>query len=285
MRVAVITDSAASLAPQLAADHNVTVVPLHLMVGGRVVTNGDLSLAEVVERWDEGITTAAPSPGEFVDAVKRAGSDEAVVLTVASRVSGVWNAARLAAEAAGIPVSVVDTETAAGAQALVVLAAADAAASGAPRAAVEAAARDAIDGVHLVAVVDGLDYLVRSGRVPGIAGWAGRMLGLQPLFEFRRGSARRLRPATSREAALERILTHWRRSCSPAVPGGRLHVAGLHASADADAEALVKRVRDELTPDAPATELILEFSPVMVAHTGPGLVGLAWWWQPTRNPG
>jgi fatty acid-binding protein DegV len=69
------------------------------------------------------------------------------------------------------------------------------------------------------------------------------------------------------------------------VPGGRLHVAGLHASADADAEALVKRVRDELTPDAPATELILEFSPVMVAHTGPGLVGLAWWWQPTRNPG
>jgi fatty acid-binding protein DegV len=130
-----------------------------------------------------------------------------------------------------------------------------------------------------------LDYLVRGGRVPGIAGWAGRMLGLQPLFEFRRGSARRLRPATSREAALERILTHWRRSCSPAVPGGRLHVAGLHASADADAEALVKRVRDELTPDAPATELILEFSPVMVAHTGPGLVGLAWWWQPTRNPG
>jgi DegV family protein with EDD domain len=285
VRVAVITDSAASLAPQLAADHNVTVVPLHLMVGGRVVTNGDLSLAEVVERWDEGITTAAPSPGEFVDAVKRAGSDEAVVLTVASRVSGVWNAARLATEAAGIPVSVVDTETAAGAQALVVLAAADAAASGAPRAAVEAAARDAIDGVHLVAVVDGLDYLVRSGRVPGIAGWAGRMLGLQPLFEFRRGSARRLRPATSREAALERILTHWRRSCSPAVPGGRLHLAGLHASADADAEALVKRVRDELTPDAPATELILEFSPVMVAHTGPGLVGLAWWWQPTRNPG
>jgi DegV family protein with EDD domain len=285
VRVAVITDSAASLAPQLAADHNITVVPLHLMVGGRVVTNGDLSLAEVVERWDEGITTAAPSPGEFVDAVKRAGSDEAVVLTVASRVSGVWNAARLAAEAAGIPVSVVDTETAAGAQALVVLAAADAAASGAPRAAVEAAARDAIDSVHLVAVVDGLDYLVRSGRVPGIAGWAGRMLGLQPLFEFRRGSARRLRPATSREAALERILTHWRRSRSQAAPGGRLHVAGLHAAADADAEALVKRVRDELTPDSPATELILEFSPVMVAHTGPGLVGLAWWWQRPRNPG
>jgi fatty acid-binding protein DegV len=164
VRVAVITDSAASLAPDLAADHQVTVVPLHL----------------------DGITTAAPSPGEFLDAAARAGSDEAVVLTVASRVSGVWNAARIASASASMPMSVVDTETAAGAQALVVLAAAEAAASGAPRPAVEAAARDAIDRVRLVAVVDGLDYLVRSGRVPGIAGWAGRMLGLQPLFEFRR---------------------------------------------------------------------------------------------------
>jgi DegV family protein with EDD domain len=285
VKVAVITDSAASLAPELAAEHNVTVVPLHLMVGGQAVTNGEFSLAQVVERWDEGITTAAPSPGEFIDAVKRAGADEAVVLTVASRVSGVWNAARLASDAACVPMSVVDTETAAGAQALVVLAAADAAASGASRPDVEAAARDAIDGVRLFAVVDGLDYLVRSGRVPGIAGRAGRMLGLQPLFEFRRGSARRLRPATSREAALTRILTHWRRSRAQAAPGGRLHVVGLHASAEADAEGLVKRVRDELTPDAPATELILEFSPVMVAHTGPGLVGLAWWWQRSRDPG
>ena len=285
MKVAVITDSAASLAPDLAAKHNVTIVPLHLMVGGEVITNGDLSLAEVVERWDEGITTAAPSPGEFVDAVTRTGADEAVVLTVASRVSGVWNAARLASDVAGVPMSIVDTETAAGAQALVVLAAAHAAAAGAPRSDVEAAARDAIDGVRLVAVVDGLDYLVRSGRVPGIAGWAGRMLGLQPLFEFRRGAARRLRPATSREAALTRILAHWRRGRTQAVPGGRLHVAGLHAAAEADAAVLVKRVKDELAPDAPATELILEFSPVMVAHTGPGLVGLAWWWQPPPDPG
>jgi len=285
VRVAVITDSAASLAPDLAATHNVTVVPLHLIVGGEAVSNGDLSLADVIDRWDEGITTAAPSPGEFLDAVRRAGTDEAVVLTVASRVSGVWNAARLASDRADVPFSVVDTETAAGAQALVVLAAADAAAAGASRPDVEAAAHDAIDGVRLVAVVDGLDYLVRSGRVPGIAGRAGRMLGLQPLFEFRRGAARRLRPATSREAAMARILTHWRRSRAPAWPGARLHVAGLHASAEADAEVLVKRVRDELAPDAPASELILEFSPVMVAHTGPGLVGLAWWWQARRDPG
>ena len=29
----------------------------------------------------------------------------------------------------------------------------------------------------------------------------------------------------------------------------------------------------------PATSFMGSFSPVMVAHTGPGLVGLAWWWD------
>jgi fatty acid-binding protein DegV len=88
-----------------------------------------------------------------------------------------------------------------------------------------------------------------------------------------------LRPAASREAALSRILGHWRRSRQQAGLSARLHVAALHADAETDAEGLLKRVRDDLD-HAPATELVLEFSEVMIAHTGPGLVGLAWWWQP-----
>lgn len=283
MSVAVITDSAASLPHELADARGITVVPLHLTVGEHQVLNGSLSLAEIVERLDEGVSTAAPSPGEFLAAAERCGGDEAVILTVASKVSGTWNSARLALDQSSVPLSLVDTETAAGAQALVVLAAAEAAAGGAGRAAVVTAATAAIERVRLVAVVDGLEQLVRSGRVPGIAGWAGRMLGLKPLFEFRRGAARRLRPATSGEAALSRIVTRWRASRERAGTGDRLHVAALHAVAEAEAEGLLKRIRDELDV-APATELVLEFSPVMVAHTGPGLVGLAWWWQPPSEP-
>jgi DegV family protein with EDD domain len=280
--IAIVTDSAASIPPDLATSCGLTVVPLHLMVGADAGKDGDVSLAEISERWADGITTAAPSPGEFLAAVDRSGADEVVIVTVASRVSGTWNAARVAADSTDVPVTVIDSETAAGAQALVVLAAAEAAASGGNRDQVEEAARRAIGEVRLVAVVDGLDYLVRSGRVPGIAGWAGRMLGLQPLFEFRRGAARRLRPATSREAALNRLMSHWKRSRAPVAPNARLHVVALHAAAEADAAGLLKRVREELTPLVPATELVLEFSSVMVAHTGPGLVGLAWWWQPAE---
>jgi DegV family protein with EDD domain len=263
--IAVVTDSGASIPRELAAASAITVVDQH------------------VERLNGDVSTAAPSPGEFLRALERSGGDEAVVLTVSAKVSGTWNAARLAAAESRIPLDVIDTETAAGAQALVVLAAAEAAASGADRAAVRAAALEVIGRVRLVAVIEGLDHLVRSGRVPGLAGWAGRMLNLKPLFEFRHGVARPLRPAVSREAALTRIVGHWRRSRNQAGAGDRLHIAALHADAEPDAEGLLKRVRDELTTPA-ATELVLEFSEVMIAHTGPGLAGLAWWWQPPASP-
>ena len=60
------------------------------------------------------------------------------------------------------------------------------------------------------------------------------------------------------------------------VSGARLHVAALHALAVDVAEDLLARVT---TAEAPTVSFIGEFGPVMVVHTGPGLAGLAWWWD------
>jgi DegV family protein with EDD domain len=155
---------------------------------------------------------------------------------------------------------------------LVVLAAASCAAAGGSPEEVRQAADRVIERVRLVATLPRLDFLVRSGRVPGIAGWAGGKLKVNPLFQFRGGGVHTLRPAFSRDAALERILSSWR-SSRPAECA--LHVAALHALADDDAKRLLDAVQREVRPE---TAFVGEFSPVMVAHTGPGLVGLAWWW-------
>jgi DegV family protein with EDD domain len=168
---------------------------------------------------------------------------------------------------------VVDTTTAAGAQALVVLAAAQAAERGGDVDAVERAALAAIEQVRLIAMVPNLDHLVRSGRVPNIAGWAGRRLGIAPLFEFRDGGAHPLRPALGADAALDRIVSRWRRS---RVDGAALHVAALHAQAEPVAQSLLDRVGAVVTPK---TAFCASFGTVMVVHTGPGLVGLAWRWE------
>jgi fatty acid-binding protein DegV len=123
--------------------------------------------------------------------------------------------------------------------------------------------------VRLVATVADLERLARSGRVPDAARWVGDRLGVRPLFEFRSGRARPLRPAFSREAALDRIVSR----CAHDAGQGPLHVAVLHAVDPAAADVLSSRVA-ELKP---ATSMVGPFSPVMVSHTGRGLAGLAWW--------
>ena len=163
--------------------------------------------------------------------------------------------------------------TAAGAQALVVLAAARAANAGLSLDDVARVATDVAARVRLVATVPDLEHLVRSGRVPGIAGWAGRTLGLSPLFEFRTGKVHRLRPARGVDAAYDRLVARFRRD---AVPDCRPHVVALHALAPEAAQALLDRVGDA----DPVESFTSEFGSVMVVHAGPGLVGLAWWWEP-----
>jgi DegV family protein with EDD domain len=274
MTVGILTDSAAALPSEIAGARNIGVVPMWLTIDGQSVREGELPLAELLAHDD--VTTSGPTPGEFEGAVKeqqRNTDDGVLVLTIASTMSSTYEAAVLGARAAGGEVRVVDTTTAAGAQALVVLAASDAAAAGAPLAEVEASARAAIDEVRLLATVPSLDHLVRSGRVPNIAGWAGKRLGLAPLFEFRAGGAHPLRPARGMDAALDRIVARWRRDRED---GARLHVAALHAEAEDAARQLLERVRAEAEPE---TAFVGTFGTVMVVHTGPGLVGLAWRWE------
>jgi fatty acid-binding protein DegV len=304
-RVTVVTDSAAALPGDLVARLGIRVVPLWLVIGNERHRDGDIALDELVSRFSEPIATSAPSPGEYATVIAEAGRDGPVmVLTVSARMSSSFDAAVLAAKLVaddeasvagrGITesegddlgeglapdeergVSVLDTGTAAGAQALVVLAAATAAAEGNDLPEVVAAAERVAGRVRLVATVADLERLARSGRVPEAARWLGDRLGVRPLFEFRDGRARPLRPAFSAAVARERIVAR----CVADAPGreataGRLHVIVLHAldpEAAADLTARVERL-------APASCLVGPFSPVMVAHTGRGLAGLAWWWE------
>jgi fatty acid-binding protein DegV len=304
-RVTVVTDSAAALPGDLVARLGIRVVPLWLVIGDERHRDGDIALDELVSRFSEPIATSAPSPGEYATVIAEARRDGPVmVLTVSARMSSSFDAAVLAAKLVaddeasvagrGITesegddlgeglapdeecgVSVLDTGTAAGAQALVVLAAATAAAVGNDLPEVVAAAERVAGRVRLVASVADLERLARSGRVPEAARWLGDRLGVRPLFEFRDGRARPLRPAFSAAVARERIVAR----CVADAPGreataGRLHVIVLHAldpEAAADLTARVERL-------APASCLVGPFSPVMVAHTGRGLAGLAWWWE------
>jgi len=276
MNVSILTDSAAALPSDLAERHAIGVVPMWLNIDGEARHEDEVPLAELLGRAD--VKTSGPTPGEF-EAAARAhlGDGGELICTVASSMSATYDAAVLGTRDLGDRVRVLDTGTAAGAEALVVLAGAEAAEGGAALADVAAAAQRASSEVRLLATLPDLEHLVRSGRVPGIAGRAGRLLGIAPLFEFRGGKARPLRPALGVPAALDRMVAAVRRDQRP---GARLHVAALHADAEDAAHALLDRVTATLEP---ATAFVASFGSVMIVHTGPGLIGVAWRWAPTAD--
>jgi DegV family protein with EDD domain len=273
MPVRVVTDSTAALDAATAAAHGIVIVPTRVTLGGVTYRDGELPLFDLIARFDEGVSTSGPPPGAFAEALANL-DDGALVLTVAGDLSSTFKAASIAA--AKIPgglVRVIDTGTAAGAQALVALNAGGVARAGGSLDEVEAAARKTLRSVQLYGAVETLDYLVRGGRLNGVVGGLAGSLGVRPMFELHGSRIRKLRPAFSRRAALDRLVHLWRRS---RVEGAHLHVVALHALDREDAEWVLEQVTAESDP---ATALIEEFGAVMVVHTGPGLIGLSWWWE------
>lgn len=270
MTVAIITDSAAALPDSLLESQPISVVPILMTVDGREVAEGELSNAELLAGE---VKTSAPTPGAFTRAIgAAAGQDGALVVTVASNLSATFQAAEVGAAAASCPTQVLDTGTAAGAQALVAAAAARAALDGANLEEAAAVASIVSGRVRLVGALSGLSQLVKTGRIPALAGRAGDKIGVKPMFEIRGGEIRRLLPARSPAAAHERILSQFTAS-----PGsGDLQVAAIHADAPEDAATLLAAVRTIVTP---AMEFTGGFGQALISAAGTGVSGLAWWWS------
>ena len=273
--VGIVADSACSLGAELAAKHDVRLVPMQVAFGGRIVPESDVSQFEVADRLGSGLSTSAPSPGAFAEAIEEADRGAGVVvLTVSSKLSASYAAASLAAGLTGVDTKVVDTLTAAGAEGLVVLAACRAAQEGRSAAATAERAQRAAHGARLVAVVDSLEHLARGGRVPQAANWAGAHLGLQAMFELSGGRIRLLRPVRGAARADEALVARVERS-DPR-DGSQLHVAGMHGFDEGGAVRLIEALERSCSP---VSTFVGSFGPVMLAHIGPGMRGLAWLWD------
>src|SRR4051794_1127730 len=133
-RVAVVTDSTAALDADVVHRAGVLVVPLQVVLGGRVGTDGvEVGPADVAAALAARlpVSTSRPSPTAFAQAYARAaaeGAESVVSVHLSAGLSGTLDAARLAAADAGVDVRLVDSRSTAMGLGFPVLAAAEAAA-------------------------------------------------------------------------------------------------------------------------------------------------------------
>lgn len=278
MTVAVVVDSNAQLAPELARRHGISVVPLTVTVDGVEYLEGvDLDADRFYDFWSGGaqpeITTSQPPPAVFAQTYRRIAADgatEIVSVHVGSAMSGTINSARLGAREVDIPVHVVDSGTASFGISCCAWAAADALARG-------ARVDEAIDiatatGRALrTSFVAGVPALVeRSGRAEGVDVATAAAEGV-PILAMSDSDLVVLATVDDLDAAADVMVDDALAWPAAAPSGRRIAVGTSDATSRPLAQQLVERLRDA---DGVADLVEYRIGPSVGAHTGPGTAGL-----------
>jgi len=279
-QVAVVTDSSACLPPSLTRELGIVVVPHLLHVGGRTFQDGAISPSQFYALLEGGkgqATTSAPPPGAFLEAFRQAaqGAEAVLCIVFSSRFSVTYRVAQEGArlfreQRPQVAVEVMDSRNLALAHGFVVLAAARAAARGEGLTACLEEARQVARRAGLIGMIDTLRYLALGGRVPWVVHWATALLQIKPIMAADGDEVRPLERVRTRRRALERLLAALRQRLDPALPW---QLGVMHAAAPEAAQELAQRLREEWRP---RELLVVELTPVMGVHAGPGFVGIAY---------
>jgi DegV family protein with EDD domain len=268
---AVVTDSAADVPAALAERYGIHVVPVILVVDGRSLQDGQgisrQAFYDAMPSMVRPPTTATPSPEAFAAAygsALAAGAGHVLSMHVSGQLSGIAAMARQAAAAFGDQVEVIDTGQVSLGAGFQVLAAGRAALAGASLKAVLAAVESVRKRIRVLAMIDDLEYLRRSGRISWLRSSLAALLHVRVLVEMTDGVVRRLGQVRSRARAIESLV-------ETAEAWGDLEQLGvLHSSALDDALALAAR----LASRASQAPIVVDVTTVIGAHVGPRSLGL-----------
>ena len=276
-RVAVVTDSTAMLPADIVAAHDVTVIPLQVVIDGTGFEEGtpQATPAVVAEALTakKTVSTSRIAPATFAaayTALALQGYEEIVSVHLAGPLSGTVDAARQAAKTVMLPVTVVDTGTAGPALGRAVLAAVRAVEAGASAEDAGAAASRLASSTRSYFYVDTLEHLRRGGRIGTATALLGSALAVKPLLTMEGGRVvlhERVRTAARAIARLEDLAVETAADADAPIAASVAHLGSPDRAAE-----LAASLRERL-PEAGDVP-VAEVSSVLGAHLGPGMLAV-----------
>lgn len=271
-QVAILTDSTADVPLDEADALGITVVPALLTVEGKTFIDGEgFSRTDLYRRMAtlDGLpTTAVPSPERFASAYERllsGGASSVLSIHLSQQLSGMLQTATQAAREFGDRVRLLDSRQVSLGLGFQAMEAAAAAVAGGSIQAVTQVARAARDKVRLVAMLNSLEFVRRSGRVSWLRANLGELLHFKQLVEVVDGTIKRLDRVRTRPRALDAL------RALAAGWGPLQRLAILHTAVPDEAAGLGR----ELSPLSASPPLVVEVTTVIGAHVGPESIGLA----------
>ena len=274
MNIAVVTDSTADLPKEVAAAHNIRVVPLNVIFGADEYKDGvTIDHDEFYERLQsspELPTTSQPSPGEFAEVYRELAesSDAIISIHISQAISGTYASALQAkAELEGdsCRIEVIDSRQATVSLGLTVVAVARRVADGADIDTALAAANDISGRARFYAMLDTLEYLQKGGRIGRAQAFIGGLLKVVPIITVEDGEVQPVERPRTRRRGLERLKALVR------ARGPFESVAVLHTT-EPDAAAELASDLADLAPNGEV--MTARVGSVVGTYAGPGTLGI-----------
>lgn len=277
MSIHIITDSASDIS---ASEHdNLTVLPMTITFGETEYQDGvtltHRQFYELLVESDSLPVTSQIPPFAFEEAMRKIvdNGDTAIVITLSGKLSGTWQSAMTAAAAFGESVYVVDSENVTIGEHILVNYAFELIERGWNAPDIVAELNLAKKKIHLVALLDTLEYLKKGGRVSSAVAFAAGVLSIKPVIAIQDGEVVMLGKARGSRQANNLIAEQIQKAGS--IDFSKPYLLGYTGLSDA-------LVRKYMADNASLWESETDQLPVgsvggtIGTHAGPGAIAVAW---------
>ncbi|MGD9316409.1 MAG: DegV family protein [Anaerolineae bacterium] len=282
-KVAIVTDSCASIPESLIQALKIRWVPYYIHRGQEVLRDLVTVQRQDFYRWlptaDTLPQTASPGPGDYLQLyeslAEREGVTEIVSICMTSKGSGAYQAAEVARSTfreklPEVRVEVIDTLNVSMCQGWMVIEAARAALEGKSLSDIVELVKGMIPTTRMIQTADTLKYLYMGGRIGRAKHLVGSLLKIKPLIGMEDGVIVPLGQARSRRKAYEMMVDMVEATVGR---GSRIKVAYVHAAAQGE----VEKIREMIEARMNCVEsMFAELSPALGVHTGPGTAGVCY---------
>ena len=275
-KIAILVDSCSDVPEEHRQRYGMYVAPMTLIYEDAEYRDGiDIRTEDVYARFSQEIpSTSLPSPSVVADLFKQIradGYEKVIAVTISSGLSGTYQMMRsFGPTPEGLETCYVDTKNIGIGSGFSALRAGELIERGLPFAEVCREVENAARHTKLFFCVPTLGYLVKGGRIGLVAGMVGSIFDLKPVISCNEdGVYYTVAKARGRRKSLHLAL---RKAIEFAAGAEEYNITVMHGAAKPEADELLAALEAQL----PDFRLAIEgqITPVLVVHTGPGLIGV-----------
>ncbi|AGL03080.1 DegV family protein [Desulfoscipio gibsoniae] len=277
-KIALVTDSTCDLPDEILHNLNAWILPLKIIYKDRVFADRlEIQPQEVYDNLKREVpTTSQPSPEDtrsLFEKLRNQGFTHAIAIHISSGLSGTYATVKMMARQFNqIKVEVIDSKALSVALGFLVQEASRCIKRGLHFEKIVARLHEMQKDVKVFFVVKTLEYLKRGGRIGYVESTVGQILDIKPIISINNeGKYYSYCKARGRKKSINKLVDILKEQTA----GKKINLAVAHGDAREEAAALLDKILDIKDINI-NNAMFCQLSPVMVVHTGRGLIGLAY---------